>query len=167
MVWSIDPLDGTKEFIKRNGHIGLIKNNEYVLGVVVVPCQNKTYYAIKGQGAFLKENNNIKKINCRPFNKNNVTIVCSLSHINKQTLEFIDNYSNAEIIRMGSSLKMLIIAEGKADIYPRLGPTMEWDTCASQIIVEEAGGWLTDHVTGEKMMYNKESLLNNYFIIIN
>lgn len=168
-VWIIDPLDGTKEFIKKNGeftvNIGLVKNNKPILGVVTIPCQKKTYYAEINKGAFLKENNKITKLNVNKFNLNdkNLKIVCSRSHLNTVTENLLKNFNDPIIVRSGSSLKFMLIAEGKADIYPRLAPTMEWDTCASQIIVEESGGevLISDK---NKLSYNKENLRNPDFI---
>jgi 3'(2'), 5'-bisphosphate nucleotidase len=168
-VWIVDPLDGTKEFIKKNGeftvNIGLVKNNKPILGVVTIPCQKKTYYAELNKGAYLKENNKLTKLKVNTFNfkDKNLRIVCSRSHLNNVTENFLKNFEDPIIVRSGSSLKFMLIAEGKADIYPRLAPTMEWDTCASQIIVEESEGkvLIRDNV---KLSYNKENLRNPDFI---
>lgn len=169
-AWMVDPLDGTKEFINRNGeftvNIALIHNGVTVAGVVYVPCTEVTYYAIKGKGAFKIENDNKQVLKCNTFNMNdeNLKVVCSRSHLNPETQEFMDKLSDPEKVSKGSSLKFLILAEGKADLYPRLAPTMEWDTAAAHIILEEAGGQVLNAETNTPLAYNKENLLNPFFI---
>ena len=170
IFWLVDPLDGTKEFIKRNGeftvNIALIEDGYPVAGVVYVPTTNQLYFSTKGKGAYKKENGFVKSIAVEKFNKKDkgLKVVCSRSHINEDTKLFMDQLDHPERISKGSSLKFLIIAEGSAHIYPRLGPTMEWDTAAAQAIVEEAGGSVINYETNERMCYNKPSLLNPYFI---
>lgn len=169
-AWMVDPLDGTKEFINRNGeftvNIALIHNGVTVAGVVYVPCTEVTYYAIKGKGAFKIENDDKQVLKCNTFNMNdeNLKVVCSRSHLNPETQDFMDKLSEPEKVSKGSSLKFLILAEGKADLYPRLAPTMEWDTAAAHIILEEAGGQVLNAQTNTPLAYNKENLLNPFFI---
>ena len=170
--WLIDPLDGTKEFLKRNGeftvNIALIDKQQPVMGVVYFPVFKKVYFAEKNKGAFsMDENGIITPLTAKSFrlSDKNLTIVASRSHINEETLSFMSRFDQAKTISMGSSMKLILVAEGKAHLYPRLGPTMEWDTAAAQIIVEEAGGKVKDFYTGENMKYNKESLLNKHFIV--
>jgi len=172
--WLIDPLDGTKEFIKKNGeftvNIALIYKNMPVLGVIYAPVLNLLYYAQKDQGAFKQEKN--KKPQRLPIynhtDNNTLKIIVSKSHYNQETKEFVNNlknqYEKIEFINIGSSLKFCLIAEGKADIYPRLAPTMEWDIAAGQTIVEESKGRITKYKTKESISYNKQNLLNPYFI---
>jgi len=166
--WMIDPIDGTKEFIKK-GHdytinIALCHINTPVFGIVYAPASKTLYHAIKGMGAY---KNNIK-IRCVPH-LDSLKIVASSSHLNQETKEFIDNLkedNNCEIVNIGSSLKICFIADGTAHVYPRFGPTMEWDTCASQVILEEAGGALKT-IDNKILVYNKENLLNPFFIATN
>jgi 3'(2'), 5'-bisphosphate nucleotidase len=166
----IDPIDGTKEFISKNGeftiNIGLCHINRPIFGIVTIPVENVMYYAEKGNGAY-KINlltNNLKKINCKFIQDNKIDVVISRSHINTSTQNFIDKINNKNLVKCGSSIKFMKIAEGLADIYPRLDGTMEWDICASQIIVEEAGGSVLNYPDNTVMQYNKKSLLNDYFI---
>lgn len=169
--WLVDPLDGTKEFIKRNGeftvNIALIKGNQPVFGMVSVPVQGKIYWAIQGQGAFLIENGVTTKLQASTFSMEDkgLRVVISRSHLNEETKAYVAALNEPQFVPMGSSLKFLILAEGKADVYPRYGLCMEWDTGAAQIIVEEAGGKvvLTDDLN-QPLVYNKENLLNPYFI---
>ncbi len=170
--WMVDPLDGTKEFIKRNGeftvNIALIHKNRSILGVVYVPVSQKMYWALEGNGAYTnQESGSPKKLSCANYNENDegLKIVGSRSHMNEETQKFIAKYKNPEIVSMGSSLKFMLIAEGNAHIYPRIAPTMEWDTAAAQIIVEEAGGNVLKYEDKEKVSYNKAHLLNPYFVV--
>jgi 3'(2'), 5'-bisphosphate nucleotidase len=167
--WLIDPIDGTKEFIKQNGeftiNIGLVKHGEPILGFVGVPNDNSIFYAIKNKGAFQFRDDTIIKINTRK-QPDIPTIISSRIHNNPQTINYLEKYPNAKLITKGSSLKFLWIAQGLADIYPRFVGTMEWDTCASHIIVLEAGGRIVladDH--SETLNYNKPNLLNSSFIV--
>lgn len=169
--WIVDPLDGTKEFIKHNDefttNIGLVHNHEVIAGVVYIPVFDEMYYAIKGEGAFKIANNKTERIRSVEFNRadKGLKVICSRSHLNEKTEAFVKALSDPELISKGSSLKFLTIAQGDADIYPRMAPTMEWDTCAAQIILEEAGGsvCINDNPT-QAVQYNKEDLLNPYFI---
>lgn len=168
--WVVDPLDGTKEFIQQNGefttNIGLVYKNKVVAGIVYAPVLNEMFYAVKGIGAYKIEDGGHKKINAASFSSGDkgLKLVCSRSHLNEATNEYISKFQTPKLVTKGSSLKFLIIAEGNAHLYPRLAPTMEWDTCAAQIILEEAGGNVINHETGEPLIYNKENLLNPFFV---
>jgi 3'(2'), 5'-bisphosphate nucleotidase len=168
--WLIDPLDGTKEFVKRNGqfaiNIALIHHGKAVLGIVAVPFYHEVYYAIKGLGSFLEKNNQVCRLECGQFDehKKNMIVPISMSYVNKETIEYIEKYNEPIKVSKGSALKFMMIANAQADVYPRLAPTMEWDTAAPQIIVEEAGGSLINIETNEPMGYNKLSLINPGFV---
>ncbi|MCW9025617.1 MAG: 3'(2'),5'-bisphosphate nucleotidase CysQ [Gammaproteobacteria bacterium] len=168
--WLIDPLDGTREFINRNGeftvNIALIEGNEAVLGIVYAPVVGSLYYAAKGEGAFKKSCLDAPvRIKVRECCPEKVVIAGSRSHHGEEFKQFVANLPDCRIIPMGSALKSCLVAEGKADIYARLGPTSEWDTAAAQIIVEEAGGLITDtHM--RPLSYNtKDELLNPHFFV--
>jgi 3'(2'), 5'-bisphosphate nucleotidase len=168
--WLIDPLDGTKEFIKRNGeftvNIALVRDGVPVLGVVHVPVSGVTYAACEGQGA-LKEvpGEGEKRIRVRKLGDGPAAVVGSRSHRGDSLKAFLDKLGEYEIVSMGSSLKICLVAEGAADVYPRLGPTSEWDTAAAHCVVEQAGGSLTD-LEMQPLRYNtKESLLNPHFLV--
>mgnify|MGYP001353465161 CR=1 FL=1 len=168
--WLIDPIDGTKEFSKGGDdfciNIALCKGNEPVFGYVARPSTGDQYYVIQDRGAFKNGNRIFTE---RP-RSNNLRVVASKSHMNDETQNFVDNLSESygiEIVNIGSSLKFCLIAEGKADVYPRFGPTMEWDTCAPQIIAEESGANVFLASNLSPMVYNKESLLNPFFIVTN
>lgn len=175
--WLIDPLDGTKEFIKRNGeftvNIALISNGVPVLGVVYVPVTDTLYYAEENKGAYLienaKNNNEAKKIEAIDIVDNKIIAVASKSHLNEETEAYMTNLEkkgfDVEKSSRGSSLKLCMVAHGKAHVYPRFGPTMEWDTGAAHAVCREAGAEVIDVVTGRELQYNKENLLNNYFIV--
>lgn len=168
--WMVDPLDGTKEFIKRNGeftvNIALIHKNEVVFGVVYVPVLKELYWAVKGQGAYSYIGETEKNLSAAKFHINDtyLKVVASRSHLNDDTKAFVEHLDDPELVSKGSSLKLLLIASGEADLYPRLAPTMEWDTAAAQIIVEEAGGHVLQAGTNKAVVYNKENLLNPYFL---
>lgn len=168
--WLIDPMDGTKEFIKRNGeftvNIALVKNNSVVLGVVYVPVSGCLYWAVKGIGAFKIVNKQQIRLKVAEFtfSDEGLKVICSRSHLNEETRKFIEKLNDPVLISKGSSLKFLELAEGKAHLYPRVAPTMEWDTAAAQIILEEAGGKVLQFNTDKSLIYNKEDLLNPYFI---
>jgi len=169
--WLVDPLDGTREFIKRNGeftvNIALIDQGKAVLGVVFAPAKGLLYYADEN-GAFKQEPNQAAKaITARQLNTSNVTIAGSRSHSDQRMVRFIENMQRnqiqPEIISLGSSLKICLVAEGAADVYPRLGLTSEWDTAAAQAVLEAAGGHLVDS-NNQILRYNtKDSLLNPEF----
>jgi len=168
--WLVDPLDGTKEFIKRNGeftvNIALIRNGEPVLGVVHVPCLKETYWSVAGEGAYLERGGQTRQIQAPSYKMDDeqLKVVCSRSHLNEETQAFVDQLNEPELVPKGSSLKFLIIAKAEAHLYPRLGPTMEWDTAAAHAILQEAGGKVVESDSGAPLRYNKENLRNPYFI---
>jgi len=168
--WLVDPLDGTREFIKRNGeftvNIALIKKQLPVLGVIHVPVSGNCYYAVKNSGAFkLEKNGQPQPLNVRKASASSIHVAGSRSHLDNSLDTFLSNLKQYEITKMGSSLKSCLVAEGKVDIYPRLGPTSEWDTAAAQCIVEEAGGFITT-TDLKPLRYNtKDSLLNPHFLV--
>jgi 3'(2'), 5'-bisphosphate nucleotidase len=179
--WIVDPLDGTKEFIKKNGeftvNIALVNNQKTVLGIIYVPdtgelyvgntYKNKTYKNIISEDVDFK---NLELIEIPKQNTNNkvIRIVGSRSHINTKTEDFVKDIAKnneVKIVSKGSSLKFCLIAEGKADIYPRFAPTMEWDTAAGQAICEASGIFVISNETKKALLYNKENLLNPWFIV--
>ncbi len=182
--WCIDPLDGTKEFIKRNGeftvNIALMEKNTTIGGVIYVPVTKELYFSENILGAYkinnITEPENIEKLiekaSRLPLQnkRRNFTIVASRSHLNEETQKFIDKmqqrFGNIETISKGSSLKLCMVAEGKADIYPRFAPTMEWDTAAGAAIAIGAGFKLTKADGKTPLEYNKEDLLNPWFIVM-
>ncbi len=168
--WLVDPLDGTREFVKRNGefsvNIARIERGEPVLGVVLAPAIDREYAAIRGDGAWCYADGQAVPIRVRAPEWP-PTLALSRSHSSVREQHLCETFGQPEIIRCGSSLKTCLIAEGKADLYPRLGPTSEWDTAASQCVLEAAGGHLTD-LQGRPLRYNtKESLLNPMFVAHN
>ncbi|RLA37378.1 MAG: 3'(2'),5'-bisphosphate nucleotidase [Gammaproteobacteria bacterium] len=168
--WLIDPLDGTREFVKRNGeftvNIALIDAGRPVLGLVYVPVTGVCYFAVTDQGAFRRHGDGpTEAIHCRPLSPGPITIAGSRSHPSAPLEAFLARVGPHEIMRIGSSLKSCLVAEGRADLYARLGPTSEWDTAAAQCIVEAAGGCVTD-TRMRPLRYNtKESLLNPSFFV--
>ena len=169
--WLVDPLDGTKEFIKRNGeftvNIALVRDHQAVLGVVHVPVSGVTYWGLTGSGAVRAEANGpAVAISVRRPCPEPPVIVGSRSHANPGLQRHLAALGNYEMISMGSSLKFCLVAEGKADFYPRLGPTSEWDTAAAHAVVAAAGGRVVT-LDGQPLRYNcKESLLNPEFLVI-
>ncbi len=170
--WLIDPLDGTKEFIKKNGeftvNIALIKNNKPHLGVVYCPVKKVLYWNDNENKVFKKEGEETTEIKKRnPINENEegLRVVVSRSHMSEETSEYVNKLTKPELISCGSSLKFLYIADNKADIYPRFGPTMEWDTAAAHSILNSLKIHVINLETGREISYNKENLLNPYFII--
>jgi len=174
--WLIDPLDGTKEFIKKNGeftvNIALIENGVPVLGVVHVPAQNKTYYGAKGVGAFVFTDHQSPITNhfvTHYSNKQKVVVVASRSHLSNETMQFVEDLKaqgkEVDFLSSGSSLKFCLVAEGAADVYPRFGPTMEWDTAAAHAVVMYTGKKVINYETKQPLVYNKENLLNPWFIV--
>lgn len=169
--WLIDPLDGTKEFIKRNGeftvNIALIENQTPILGVVAVPVACEVYYSSRGSGAFLKRPDFISPISRRtPADLSNkgLRVVASRSHMSEETEKFIGSLDTPELISAGSSLKFMLLAMGNADVYPRFAPTMEWDTAAAHAVINEVGLSVVQTASGKPLVYNKENLLNPYFM---
>ena len=170
MFWLIDPLDGTKEFIKHNGeftvNIALISKSSPILGVVYAPVLDTTWYGIINKGSYKSLNNKPPtKINViKPDEK--VKVVTSRSHSNNPKLEsFLKDYPNHELVKMGSSIKICLVADGSAHIYPRLGPTMEWDTAAAHAVVKYAGGNIYNMDNKNELIYNKSNLLNPQFLV--
>ena len=168
--WLVDPLDGTKEFIKRNGeftvNIALIENGFPVLGLIYAPVLDKLYLGDLKNGKSHLINENGKEVNLRVNNRDSDRIaVGSRSHSSDEEINLLKNYNVVDTISVGSSLKFCMIAEGKADIYYRHGPTMEWDTGAGQAIVEVAGGSVDYMETNSRFSYNKENLLNGSFLV--
>ena len=170
--WMVDPLDGTKEFIKRNGeftvNIALIHRNVPVLGVVAVPVTHEIYYSTDGQGAFVRRDGVDHKLERRPrvdLQQEGLRVVASRSHMNEETQQFVDNLRNPSLVSAGSSLKFMLLASGKADVYPRYAPTMEWDTAAAHAIVKETGYEVREYGKNTPLAYNKENLLNPYFLV--
>ena len=168
--WLVDPLDGTKEFIKRNGeftvNIALIENGKPVLGVVYAPVLDVCYYAEKDAGAYVQrgasKSQPIKVKSPRPAEI--IKVVASRSHSDARTETLLNLLGDCETISMGSSLKLCLVAEGAAHFYPRLGPTMEWDTAAAHAVVNEAGGTVCNKVS-EELQYNKADLHNSDFFV--
>ena len=182
--WIVDPLDGTKEFIKRNGeftvNIALCHAGRPTLGVIYVPVTKELYYAdvIKGEAFKTVLNNGLSaaelggendRISPSQTDSKRIRVVGSRSHMNEDTERFIEglktDYEEVEIVSKGSSLKFCLVAEGKADVYPRFAPTMEWDTAAGQAICNAVGLEVIDQQTQKPMVYNREDLLNAYFLV--
>ncbi len=170
--WLVDPLDGTKEFVKRNGeftvNIALIERDQAVLGVVLAPAQRVCYWASRGAGAFKRSPTGaVAQIAVRVYRGGPASVALSRSHPGKRQAAFLASVARREgspsTITMGSALKLCLVAEGVADVYVRFGPTSEWDTAAAQCVLEMAGGRLTD-LHGTALVYNKPSLLNPWFI---
>ena len=189
--WLVDPLDGTKEFLKRNGeftvNIALIEDGRPLLGVVCAPVPGTVYAGIVGVGAWKAEAGQhygspaellagasapdmhwTRLPLAQTATAPPVRVVASRSHLNEDTRVFIAGveaeHGPATLVSIGSSLKLCLIAEGSADVYPRLAPTSEWDTAAGQAVVEAAGGTVTDYATGSRLRYNKADLLNPFFV---
>ena len=182
-LWIVDPIDGTKEFIKRNGeftvNIALIENHKPILGVIFVPAKEKLYFSTKEMGAFkVIVDQELFDVDSLILNASKIpldridkkfTVVASLSHMSPETQEYVqqmkDKHGEINLISKGSSIKFCIVAEGQADCYPRFAPTMEWDTAAGQAICEHAGYKVIDLVTKKEMLYNRSELLNNSFLV--
>ena len=183
--WMVDPLDGTKEFLKRNGqftvNIALIKRNQPVLGVIYQPTEDHLYFAAEGIGAYKctgaqtkwggRLSSLIEVSEKLPIDKKReaYVVVASRSHLSDETRDFIEllkkEHANVETASIGSSLKICLVAEGSADIYPRFAPTMEWDTAAGDAIARCAGKQIANSENGEPIKYNKPNLLNGWFIV--
>lgn len=168
--WLVDPLDGTKEFISRNGefaiNIALIAEGRPVLGVICVPVSGEIFHAT-GAGAFKTSGGVTTRLTRRDsvdFSRRGLRVIASRSHNNKETSEFIESLNEPELVSVGSSLKFILLAENRADIYPRLAPTMEWDTAAGQVLVEQTGGQVLIDRQRTPLTYNKESLVNPHFL---
>ncbi|HTF20217.1 MAG TPA: 3'(2'),5'-bisphosphate nucleotidase CysQ [Chryseolinea sp.] len=170
--WMVDPLDGTKEFVKRNDeftvNIALIHRNQPVLGVVAVPVTGDIYFGASGRGATLRRGGKDTILPRRgPVDTmaSGLRVVASRSHMNQPTENFINSLKDAVLVSAGSSLKFMLVAEGKADLYPRFGPTMEWDTAAAHLIVNEVGMKVYREGEIAELRYNKENLLNPDFMV--
>ena len=162
--WLVDPLDGTKEFIKKTGqftvNIALIENGESTLGVVLAPASGLEYFANRGNGAFKRlDQAEPEKIHVSEIDKEKLRIVASRDHAGPKVAAMLEKLPSAELVSMGSSLKFCLVAEGAADLYPRFVPTMEWDTGAAQCILEEAGGAVCT-LDGYRLGYGKEDTRN-------
>ena len=170
--WLVDPLDGTKEFIKKNGeftvNIALTENNTPIFGVIHIPITNETYWGSQVNGSFYSnENNDVKEICVSENNQNPIRLVASRSHPSEMLSSLLEKIVDYEIIKIGSSIKFCLIASGQADCYPRFGPTSEWDTAAGEAIVRFAGGHVVT-TNGDSIQYNtKEDYLNPNFIVSN
>ena len=171
VFWLVDPLDGTKEFIKRNGeftvNIALINGNEPVMGVVHVPVTRRDYLGYVGGGAFvIDDGGDPRPISVSRTAETPVRVVGSRSHRGDSLEAYLDWIGPHVMVPMGSSLKLCLVAAGVADVYPRLGPTSEWDTAAAQAVVEAAGGRVID-LSGQRLLYNtKAEVLNPFFIVL-
>jgi 3'(2'), 5'-bisphosphate nucleotidase len=183
--WVVDPVDGTKEFIKRNGeftvNIALVTNGKPELGVIYVPATKTIYVAnVKTKTAFktqleshdtaVEEVINLAKLLIpKALRSNPVKVVGSRSHMSQETLDFVETIKkegkDVEVVSKGSSLKFCLVAEGNADVYPRFAPTMEWDTAAGQAICNAVGINVISQETNESLLYNKENLLNPWFLV--
>lgn len=168
--WLIDPLDGTREFIARNGdftvNIALIEQNVPVFGWILIPLTGEYFYAFRGDGAFHHTPSGPFPIRCNSFStdQKGLRILRSRSHYHEKAADYIRRFEQPVIIPRGSSIKMMLIASGQADLYPCFSRTSEWDTAAAQIILEEAGGHLLGLETGLPLKYNKKDLKNPFFI---
>ncbi|WP_452227220.1 3'(2'),5'-bisphosphate nucleotidase CysQ [Lacinutrix cladophorae] len=183
--WVVDPVDGTKEFIKRNGeftvNIALVRNGKPELGVIYVPVTKTIYYAnVATKEAFKAQleshDTSLDKVihsasilQPKAPESNPVQVVGSRSHMSQETLDFIESIKKegkkVEVVSKGSSLKFCLVAEGKADVYPRFAPTMEWDTAAGHAICNAVGLQVISKETNQPLLYNKENLLNSYFLV--
>lgn len=180
--WLVDPLDGTKEFVKKNDdftvNVALIQDGEPVMGVIFAPVYGLTYWAARGLGAFKVDaqgsapigvsSRQIPRVDApEPAQARPLTIIVSRSHITGANAQFMSDieqiYREPTLLRVGSSLKLCMIADGRADVYPRMGPTSEWDIAAGQCILEQAGG-VVEQLNGQRLRYNKQSLLNPHFV---
>lgn len=169
--WCVDPLDGTKEFIKKNDeftvNIALIQNQQAILGVIGLPAKNIVYAAVKGAGAFKQQGDNeLQSIQVKTQDLDNLTFAVSRSHLDNETKAMVEGYQ-AEMLPAGSALKLAFVAEGLVDVYPRFGPTMLWDVAAGQCLIEEAGGKVLWPENNSPMAYNIHYMKNKSFIAMN
>jgi len=181
--WLIDPLDGTKEFIKRNGeftvNIALVEKNIPAAGFVYVPVKDVLYFGAEGLGSFKLSNASMEiekdvmanavKLNGAPANSKEIRVVASRSHLSPETENYIkkleSKYTNVRTVSSGSSIKLCMAAEGSAHVYPRFAPTMEWDTAAAHAVCKFAGVNVVDYKQKTELVYNKENLLNPWFLV--
>ena len=183
LCWIVDPLDGTKEFIKKNGeftvNIALVENGITIFGVVYAPALGVLYYGEKGKGAFkviipdlFAEKIDLTPVGSLPIQKfpETFSIVGSRSHASPETNAYVEEqklkHGEVDFVAAGSSLKFCLLAEGKAHVYPRFAPTMEWDTAAGQAVLEAAGGTLVEWPSRTPMLYNRKELLNSWFLAV-
>lgn len=180
-MWVVDPLDGTKEFIKKNGeftvNIALVENGTPVLGVIYIPVTDILYYGIVGEGAWKETPSNSPSMGRTKENlpidgkvgRWSFVVVVSRSHMSPETEEYVDEvrrqHPDVELISSGSSIKICLVAEGTADSYPRFAPTMEWDTAAGDAIARAAGRQVVNIQTSQPLLYNKEDLHNPWFLV--
>ena len=171
LFWCIDPIDGTKEFIKKNNeftiNIALISKKKPILGIIYAPALDQLYYALKGHGSFYETKNLLKKIMAKKADKHNLVFAVSRSHISEQTLNFLDLFETNSIKNIGSSLKLCGVAKGDVDCYPRFGPTSFWDIAAGHIIVKESGGYVLDKNFNEIEYDVTKGYLNSDFFAVN
>jgi len=191
VFWMVDPLDGTKEFVKKNGeftvNIALIEKKTAISGVIYAPAKDVLYFGTKGNGSYMVEgaaeivgqlkgqddllDQLLKKSTKLPLQRSDkkFTAVASRSHLSDETQSFVESlrkvHGEVNFISSGSSLKICLVAQGSADVYPRLAPTMEWDTAAGQAIAENAGCKVVQYKNNEQVVYNKKDLLNPFFIV--
>jgi 3'(2'), 5'-bisphosphate nucleotidase len=165
--WLVDPLDGTKEFINKNGeftvNIALIENRYPIAGYVYSPTRKSLYVGGIKKHSFKIQEGVLEQIQTSPV-ADPIRIVASRSHLNEETKKYISQFPRYELLQSGSSIKLCMVAEGKADLYPRFAPTSEWDTAAAQAVVEGAGGTVQD-TQGERLIYQKDQILNPHFIV--
>jgi len=165
--WLVDPLDGTKEFINKNGeftvNIALIENQYPIAGYVYSPTRKSLYVGGIKKHSFKIQDGVLEQIQTSPV-ADPIRIVASRSHLNEETKKYISQFPRYELLQSGSSIKLCMVAEGKADLYPRFAPTSEWDTAAAQAVVEGAGGTVQD-TQGERLIYQKDHILNPHFIV--
>jgi 3'(2'), 5'-bisphosphate nucleotidase len=148
-------------------NIALIEDHQPVMGVLAIPVTGEIYFSLPGKGAFLKKDDAeivLPRHKAADISKERIRVVASRSHMNEETQSFIQSLKSPELVSKGSSLKFMMLAEGKADIYPRFGPTMEWDTAAAHAIIKELGWSVVNANSGLPLTYNKQDLLNPYFI---
>lgn len=168
--WLVDPLDGTREFVKRNGeftvNIALIHQHQSIIGVINVPVLDIDYYAWQGGGCYKVENKGeARKITVKKLDGSKLSVAGSRSHGSEMMRQYVEKLGDVEMLSMGSSLKFCLVAEGRADLYPRLGLTSEWDTAAAHCIVEQAGGYITKTDMTPLQYNTKDSLLNPFFFV--
>ena len=165
----VDPLDGTKEFLKFDGkgsftvNIALIRENEPLIGIVYAPAIKRLFYAGKTFGSFEENKDERKQIRIRKSDKNKIVAVASSSHLDQKTKDWLVKNNIARTVSIGSSLKFCLVASGEADVYPRFGPTMEWDTAAGDAVLRYAGGRV-EYLDGSKFTYGKKNFKNTPFI---
>ena len=173
-LWVVDPLDGTKEFIKKNGeftvNIALVEDGAPILGVIYIPVARVMYYGLVGEGAWKETPQTIESLPvARKRGEGLYIVVASRSHMNAETEEYIvqlrKNHDKVQLVSSGSSIKICLVAEGAADAYPRFAPTMEWDTAAGDAIARAAGRSVVNVQTGAPLLYNKEDLHNPWFLV--